>query len=259
MKRGFIFAAVLALPLVGTAVLAQNNGQNAEPSTVTLYGQTFTIDTAKIDKLNGDDVPYKWRDTAYLVRNVLPGMLDGATVLPVEDVLSAISDAAAKQRYDVYECSIYNLAQRMEKDGQLDALFLERQDNGSYVMGDIPERLVKGTSQDRIDWIYGGIGYWIARDTWRDQVDDYNAYRTDKSLSPFAFENPAQLYKEWLALFNLETVVRASPQVQDAGLGTYGTVPAWTPDCMQGIGPEDYSPQGLDHRDRDPLMELSPQ
>ena len=252
---GFVIVLTLLFAAVsGQTLFAQNKELSADEKSVTLYGQNFTIDPSFINKMQGDDVPYKWEDIAYLVPEILPGILNGEEKKSVQGVLETVSQWAAKYRYDIYECTIYRLAVKMDEQGMLDAAYTYENDEEVYYSA-VPERFTNATQQERIDAIYGAIGYWISQGTWQEQIEGYNALRKEALLSPHEFANAVKFYHYSLALNNLEQVLRKSPEVQKAELQNYGRVAPWTAKCFEGIGSDDYSQDTLDgdNRDREPL------
>lgn len=219
----------------------------AQKDVITLYGQSFTIDTQAVN-IPGE--PYQWRDTAYLIPQIFPGILEGEERRSIPEILETLGSASVKYQHELYGCSIYKLAQKMEENGQIDAAFMVNED-GDYKFETVPKALWNGTRQERIDNLYGEIGYWFARNTWQEKVTTYNKLRGQNVLRPIAFLHPYQLYQYSRALYNLDVVVRQSPEVQAAGLQDHGVVKPTTPDCFKKIGSHSDRPvfQGRDSED----------
>lgn len=236
--RAMIVSAAIVFSACVFSSYAQDAASGSSQKTVTLYGQKITIDPTKVD-IPGE--PYQWRDTAYLIPEILPGILENKDKRSLQQLLATLGQWTNKYQYNLYQCSLYNLAQSLEDQGMVDAAYVVKDEKG-FSIQPVPERVSTGTRQERVDLLFGALGYWIARNEWAEYVKFYNSAVKEKSLSVSAFDIPARMYKYSRALYNLDYVVRQSPEVEAQDLQGYGVLGVVTPECMENL----ESPSGQD-------------
>jgi len=177
-------------------------------ATISLYGNPFTIDPSFIDRNNGDR-PHSWKNIAYYIPQLLPGVRGDEDKRSVEETLNTITKVTLLYR-NLYARAIENLSVRLEKEGHFK--LLEANETDPQELKLLREILPFSTPEERVNAIDAYIRVWFREGSWKERIETYNAVNEGDDLPPYAFQNPYRMYQYFLSMFYLDTVVRRSPE-----------------------------------------------
>jgi len=202
--------------------------QSDEP-VATLYGQSFTLDMTDLQGLYGDRAGAVWSEISNRIPEALPGVFDGSNQKDMSGVLATTGQMAPSYK-SLYECTVYDLAEKLVADGYLSALA-----TNDAQLEFVNETVSTWDTERQVDYAYAEVDSWFRNNTWQANVEAYNERRSEDQplLRPFMFVHPNKVYETSRALFALDLMIRNSPEVEQAGLTEHGVMPQSTPTCFQ--------------------------
>lgn len=201
-------SAVLLASAVPYMAVAETKAPEVSTA-VSLYGQAFSVEEDKA------------------LRSAVPDMFDGSA----EDVKAAlkIMGAAVDAQRTAYENALDALGEKLEKAGNLPAMFMRPDADGNISINFKDEIYLEtrdGPLENRVGYIKAEIDFWITQGEWEKKVGYYNKLVKGK-LPLLDLEAIASLVaksQSYDAVRKLDLALRQSEEVQSQGLGEYGVV-----------------------------------
>lgn len=225
-------AAALGVASAHADVLKPGDAPQLESNepVATLYGQNFTLDLNDLTALYGDRAGAVWSEISSRTPEALPGVFDGSNQKDMEGVLATTGQMMPSYK-NLYECTVYNLAERLVAEGYLSAMA-----TNDAQLEFVNETVSGWDSERQVDYAYAEVDGWFRTNSWQGNIDAYNERRGDGPLlRPFMFVHPNKVYETSRALFALDLLIRKSPEVQSAGLANHGVQQPTMPKCFEEI------------------------